>query len=527
MAINALKDIAWIPTARGRMTARDVLCSSATVPNNSSRNTLSTQDLLINPGFSAGSSLRILRDIAVLAERIRKQKGSKVAPEEPDIDAIDEAIESLAPYCNPLNADYPFLQRQVISGQETDGAPKKLSPAMAPDSAEAFWKMSFTFANQLSLDKALLWLAINHHYSLAGNNQYDGEKCAMGAPGIRFLGVDKKKDVGKTITEVFFIKDSIYETLLMNIPIDWLECNDFPAWALRNPESLGKDHPLWDASWSSNTAVCVWEGNMLTSAKPCGIPRHWYSQAHGVCPSAKKDKAAKEQENARKKSWWDNRNTRDPLYLYTPNKDGILKPQRLDFGRDATDLAVHWNAEQNPQYMEYSSTTRILHHDAESYLCFLRHQLGGTPSSPVIRASEVLIPDDNSLWSPHKDLYEIAEMYANVVLDMQKKLVFCFGKPTQPNIPTLSNLGFLRGDVSTAFWRHIRPIFENSMRENQLEDENNYSEILKATQKATMSAFDEVTLPYAQSMVPEVTTTHQYLREKLGKIVNVALEGMK
>lgn len=105
--------------------------------------------------------------------------------------------------------------------------------------------------------------------------------------------------------------------------------------------------------------------------------------------------------------------------------------------------------------------------------------------------------------------------------------MFCFGKPTQPNIPTLSNLGFLRGDVSTVFWRHIRPIFENSMRENQLEDENNYSEILKATQKATMSAFDEVTLPYAQSMVPEVTTTHQYLREKLGKIVNVALEGMK
>lgn len=501
MALNALKDLAWIPTRVGKMSVRDVLCSDPAGRDGLS--TLCTPDLFVGPGFRVGAVLRLLRDIAVLAERRRSQEFADEDRRIPEPELIDEAIEELAFAVDPFDEKQPFLQRPV-EHKEKDGEPKdpvkKLSPVSPADNAERFWNFGMLQQDTLDLPEALLALLIWHCYSPAGNGKYMGEKCAMGAPGFHFPGTDF------SATEVLWRTDSIYETLLMNIPKDWLKAEDLPAWAWRDPEKIDEftrneePHPLWDASWSSNTAACLWEEGRLLKVKTGGIPSSWYSLTQG---------RGQEDRKTSSKDWWDLRNTRDPFYLYVADKEGRLKAQRVDIGLDATAAAVAWNARGNPRKLKEKAETSLVRPGSRATIVFIRHRVEGSASSPVIRASTVLdARDKTSLWAPSESLLDTIETLSEQINEFHR-LAFRY-------LP--ESLSVFRRDVSTSFWRLITPAFEEFMLDDSAWSDVKEQKLMDAGGDAAIGAFDEVTMPHRSAKLAEISAARTRLQIAVAKL---------
>lgn len=520
MTLNALRDCAFLKTIDGRTTVRDAL-ANAHLPN--------MHLDLTEPGYVVTSQLRLLTAVAAVALRHSEQSASDVARFGLPPGAIDQAIGELAPACDPFDKDFPFLQRPALppAGPKDNSRKlgpnvqpvKKLSPAMPPDEAEEYWNLLYEPDEELELADALLNLAVFHNLSMAGNNAYDGDKCQMGSPAMRYVGADY------TATEVIFDGPRLLDTLLAQIPRSWVEGGGLPAWADRTcnvsfNEKLGRARPLWSATWSSNAAACHWHGQTLTGVRTGGIPESWYLKSE--MGTTKKSR----------KAWWDDRNARDPFYLYMPNDTGELKVQRVDFGVDGTALAVDWAAENKMEALLGSLKDGIIARPATGHrVLFARHQISGTASSPNIRASEIFAPDVEA-WAFDID-DEVRVDIQRQALRLQRlnsTLRNAFRRKTtteRSTAPILDDLAGRQEDASNAFWRHITAVYMDTLTDlrdfytgtRPPEKEDDGYELPPSLKKraldATLAAFDETVAPHSLQEPAHIAFVRGHLERRL------------
>lgn len=522
MKLNVSTEVDWVPTTKGLLTVRETLLRAH------------EEDFAIDasiPGYLYGSVLRFLESIlAVIIRTLLPTTASNPSlimsqllrtglPEE----AVDKALTQLAPGLDLFDSHTPFMQRpalQPASAKDTarklekgNQPVKKLSPAMPPDRAEDFWNLTAEKPEVLSIPEAVLALVGNHYYSLAGNNKYDGDKCQMGAPGIRFLGT------GNTATELVWVGQSLLETLAAHIPNSWVHGAGVPAWMDRDGtvsiDSHGTEHPLWRATWSSNTAVCLWEHSELVATRIGGVPPKWWSPAMG-----------KTKESI--KAWWNTRNTVDPHYLYRPNKQGELKAVRVDISRDEIDLAVEWASEGTIPQASAAHADMLLPPTSFDYprLMFIQHQLEGTGSSPSIRYSAVVeASPEKWVLDDNETLQAEVQGEARFVRELAEIIRKPFRRPSFADVRSdvypyvLDALADRRDDASDAFWRRVEPVYRSMISELRGADEVSDA-TRQSAGRCAEAAFEEIVTPYAAQDPARVAYVDGYIRRRVNRIVS-------
>ncbi len=515
MSTNALRDIPWIVSNDGLLTPREALLRA---------HQISGLDLS-RPAFQVSSQLRIL--VAVLAITLYKSGGKFDLENGLSAESIDEAINEIGSAANIDDPEQPFLQQPALKPKSPadktriiePGAAfpvKKLSPTTPPDQANEFWQRANPDDLSFPAAEAVMALAVYHNFAPAGNNAYDGQKCVMGAPGLRFPGKDN------SATEVLWHGSSLLETLALNTPQSFIETYSLPAWADRTGTRsciTTEEPPLWRATWSSNAPVCIWEGTTLVGARSGGVPETWYRPSMGKAKDSRK-------------KWWDDRNTEDPFYFYIPDDKGARKAQRLDIGKDPTALAVDWLAKGKFDDLRKYRPRSLRSPRPDQNLLFLRHQIGGTASSPSIRASLTLF-GDHTQWSPNETSAREVILFAEFLEKLHWTVTSPFRRygvgdkqklaKSPPTTPfAFDQLEHRRPDASTAFWRYISEVFEESLKEI---DQNGYvSDItLDRVGKAAMRAFNETLEPhYAQ-----IEQHAAYVRNHVSRFVHYAVQGQK
>lgn len=488
---NVLTEVAWIPTAQGLATPQEVLLGKR--PGGA--DPWVTEDLLVGSGYQTGSVLRFLVSVMAVAQRYWNGR-----PEVVDPNAINRAIEELSEYAHLQDPEKPFMQRLTVEKAEVKEV-KKLDPSITSDQAEAFWNFSMEKPKEINFSQAALALVQFHYYSPVGNSLYDGKKPKNGSPGFRFPGKNN------TATEVFWRGENLHETLIMNLPKNWISGNSLPAWADRTAEKSDRTHPLWRATWSSNVAACYWsEEGMLTGVGIGGVPEEWYPY-----PKTKKKYDPKE--------WWDLRNIEDPFYLY---KEGEKTPQRLDIGKDATELAVTWNAEGNAARMRRNGTNRLLPAGDDSSVFFLRHLIGGTGSSPVIRASEIFSPYD-AIWNPPEQNIMTLQTTAETIQEFNRLARAPFTNFKEYPDIYIKDLRSRQREASTTFWRLISPSFGTYVKKLQeditLED---YYDFINELGKSVITTFDRIVAPSLVQLRSKIEVARSRLvRRTYGKIKEI------
>ncbi|WP_183164391.1 type I-E CRISPR-associated protein Cse1/CasA [Arthrobacter oryzae] len=427
--------VPWIRTSDGFKTVRETLLEAHRIAG-------------LEPGLTGietGTYLRVLTSVAALVLRYQGVSAGSFHPE-----SVDAALDFLAPASDLFDPEWPFLQAAhdgsgIAAGPKTPV--KKLYPWMPADRAEEFWTGS-SVAREFDTAAATLALAVHYHYSLGGNNRIDGRACVYGSPGIRYPGI------GYTATEVLWRGDTLFETLLLNTPRSWVTGDGLPAWAdplcARSKGGPGEpEHPLWRATWGSNTARCLWEGGVLTAVSTGGSAHFPPTMGAG-------------KEGA--KAWWNQRNTEDTFYLYadieTRNAAGAVttvqrKAQRLDFGHQETDLAVEWNSKGLSSAVRRRSQGTVRTPGRGAQLMFLRHLVDGSASSPVVRRTEVLISSPKK-WVVDEDRSDAVSDAASLV----KAVCSEVAKPFTPK-GRLTALRDRRAEAETAFWLKVSGPFED------------------------------------------------------------------
>lgn len=524
MSIDALRDIPFLQTKDGSSTVFDVL-KQAHLPQ--------TQLDLTQPGYVVTAQLRLLSSVTAVVLRHTDLSVNKLRKKGLPEEAIVEALKDLSSGTNPFDSTQPFLQRPVLPPKTAKDNSrrigpghkpiKKLSPSMPPDEAEEYWDLLTSQKESMELTDALLALTVFHNLSMASNNSYDGDKCQMGSPAMRFVGA------GYTATEVYINGDTLLDTLLFQIPMDWVEGTGLPAWADRTctvslDHATGQAHPLWAATWSSNAPACFWQDRKLTGVRTGGIPEAWFLKSEmGTTKELRK-------------AWWDQRNTRDPFYLYIENSQGELKVQRLDFGVDGTDLAVEWAAENKTQSLLNNLQGRVLDEAQQPFrLHFARHQISGNASSPNIRASENFVPD-LSAWAfdIDPDLQDEIQRKARQIqhLNYGLRSVFRRKNSNEPsNAAVLDDLAERKEDASQAFWRQIHYVYSDILRtlreeynsgdnDELPEDYQLPAELIKKCHEATMEAFDATVNPHSLQEPAQIAYVRGQLSRRIHRILS-------
>lgn len=534
MLSNALTDIPWIHLEGGggvsNITIRDALLTSH------------QEGVALNkkvPGYLLGAQMRILRD--VLAVVLRYEEGyepggerklaKKILEQGLGESAVDRGIRQLEAGADVFSTPFPFLQCPVLEPEsprdtsriiEPGNKPvKKLLPNVIPDAAEDFWNLSSKQKNSFGIVEAVQSLAVHYHYSMAGNNVYAGKKCSNGTPGARAV------ESGQTATEIFWEERSLLATLLQSLPKTWVQGHALPAWCDRTGATAllddGTEHPLWAGTWSSNTAACLWDGDRLVGVRIGGIPDEWYLPTMG-------------QDKDTRKNWWNQRDINDPFYLYMKNQMGEYKDQRLDLGRDATDLAVEWAAEEKGLAAQ-DRRDDCFYSSRESRLAFIRHQIQGSSTTSIIRASQVYIPDPE-LWSfdQSQEVQLLIQGQAHTLQKMHFIVCSPFRrwnpeerkkdlKDRRPEI--LDNLANLRIDVSTNYWRLITSVYKSFLRHNSEVKGRLPDSLLQEAVDAAMEAYDVTVLPYQKQDAARIEYVRGHLYRRLKKAMNIINETPK
>lgn len=501
--------IPFIRTSEGEMSPRDVLIKSSQIKG------LDTSV----PGMEYGATLRFLTAIAAVAWGSLERPPRKLDHLYLDEGIVDRAIERLGHALDLYDPVQPFMQRPALAPKNAKDTtrklepgympPKKLLPSMPPDRAEQFWSLASSQEESMSLNQALRLLLIHHNYSMAGNNVYAGDKCKMGAPGIRFLGKDN------TATEITVSGDNLLETLALNTSLSWVTEGGLPAWADRTAShSLnagGQPTPLWTATWSSNTAATLWEDQRLLAVRIGGIPDEWYLPQQGKT-------------DAERKLWWDQRNIEDPLYFYLPKPDGTFSAQRLDLSRDIIDLAVDWNAKsKGRQLRDRKSHKQLLAMNPArgDSLVFLRHQIGGTASSPSIRASEILV-ENTDLWAPDDDVAAEVTSYCEAIMDLHKIVTSPFRRKSaaerkmERRPPIFEMLEDVKSDASANFWRLVSQTCKDTIDSIENHDGIGNEAWIRATEAAKAS-FTATAYPRIDQVGVGV---YEYVRASVDRRIN-------
>lgn len=460
----ALSGIPWIRTSGGPMTVQEALLGAHRIEG---------MDATLN-GIELGAQLRLLTAVAALVWR-KSPSDAEFSP-----GAVQAVLTDLAPHTGLFDPERPFLQAPAGAEPVTvgDKTPvKKLYPWMPADRAEAFWSEN-TVPKALSQAEAILALAVHYHYSFGGNNRIEGRSCVNGSPGIRYPGV------GFTATEVLWQGKNLFETILLNTPKAWTDGEGMPAWADHSAaRSMSRDglieHPLWRATWGSNTAQCLWVDGSLAAVSTGGSPH--------LPPTAGAGK-----EGA--KAWWDQRNLEDSFYLYVDvektNAAGVVtdvqrKMQRLDLGRYETDLVVEWNAKGLSQAVRSRSKGTVRTPGRDSQLIFLRHLVEGSASSPVVRRTEVLVSSPKK-WMVGEERAQSVAAAANMIKSACAAVTAPFTMKGR-----LTALRDRRTDVETAFWINVSTLFDEFIVNGTGEEID--AGLWPLVRNAAMDAFDEVT----------------------------------
>ena len=431
-------------------------------------------------GIQYGSTVRILAHVAALV--VRKQLAMSGARRFRDDsfneEAIDAALDELSPHTNLFDAEHPFMQLPVRDGAMPTDPVKKLLPQMPPDRAEQFWDRA-SGSSALPLADAVLALIGHSFYSFGGNNSLDGLKCINGSPGIRYPGKDY------TATEVLWSGSSLFRMLTANIPQNWVDGSGLPAWADPDGKTACLDdpmveHPLWRASWASNTARCAWSDTELLAAAIGGSPN-------------RPPRMGTQKEQA--KVWWDLRNADDPFYLYVTvekrNKAGVLlsserKAQRLDFGYAESQLAAEWHSKRLSSALKAHGNTRVMTPDDDAQIIFLRHLVQGSASSPVIRRSEVMI-SERSRWQVSEERADAVAAAATIVKEVCSELCKPFSQKGR-----LGVIANRRGDVEAEFWSRVDQPFRKYILNSSADSASIDPEVWPAVREAALEAFDAV-----------------------------------
>ena len=536
MGINALTDVRFLVTQESHASLREYLL-------NCHRTEWALHKDIA--GFRYTAQLRLAASVAAVALRYvdnlpRKVRSGALLESGLPEHAVDAALQDVEPGSDLFSEWQPIMQRPA----KTPKGPKdkaralgpqqhpvkKLSPSMPPDEAETYWNLGVGAPSSLPLEAAVLELVTYHHMSMTSNNTYDGCKCRNGAPAMRAV------DIGQTATEVFIRGESDLATLLQLIPKHWVEGTGLPAWADRTcKQSLVDEgevqmaHPLWSATWSSNAPACYWEGEELHGVRTGGIPEEWYRKSEmGTTKETRKQ-------------WWDTRNQDDPFYLYMPDEQGQLKVQRLDFGRDGTELAVEWAAEGKTGALLQPPLPRISDRAPdEVQVVFVRHYIEGTVSSPNIRASEIF-ETSQDLWafSIHPCLRRNVQTEAEYIQELNGAVRSPFRRKPKSNskrgnktkVPPvyLDDLADRRGDIERAFWRKIRAVYVDILQEIRQHYQNSNDEpspfelpdnLTKRCVHAGLEAFDEVVNPHSLQEPARIAFVRSNLQRRLWGISN-------
>lgn len=502
----ALREIPWIPIKGPGMRAPEYITVEDALTRGTALNdkpTLETSWVLTGAGFEAGTVFRFLASIVAVAERYRDET---IPRPKIDAQAIEKTLDTLAPYCDPYSKERPFMQRKELPGERLEDIPdkdnrvKNLSTAVPSSGNLVFWQYR-RFPETLSPSQAALTLVAYHYYSAVGNAKYDDIKLLSGAPAIH------SPSAGLACTEIIACTDSLYETLLINIPSSWVTEGGLPAWADRYTEHSDPDAALWKQTWSSNTAVCNWDNNgYMIRAKGCGIPREWLTAAQGS-------------DDDSIKRWYPYRNLDDPFYLFMEKKQKDKKsfpfaPVRLALGADATELAVNWIANGHAASLNarLSSPERLLRRRPK-YFAFLRHLVAGSSTTLVTRGSDILV-DKPDLWAPDKASLIKLKGYASIFVQLQNSL----RRSVSTNLPGLPNLS---SRASTAFWRESSILFERLTSQSptlQLEQS-----IFKDVLRATTTAYSVVTKPYEGQHLATIELARKQLFIDCKKILQPVL----
>ncbi|QIK63594.1 type I-E CRISPR-associated protein Cse1/CasA [Leucobacter viscericola] len=507
-SVNVLKDVAWIrlfeDAADGSTSTRCVTVREALLQAHIFKGI----DTSLN-GVQFGAISRFLFSVAAIVIRNQdpRRPFSKFRAMKFSEAAIDAAINQLSEYADLFHPEKPFLQIAADLEIPVTSSVKKLLPYMPPDRAEEFWSSSEQ-PRSLDLPEAVLALAINSYYSFGGNNRLDGRACVNGSPGIRYPGKDF------TATEVLWHGGSLFDFICFNVPKSWVEGTGLPAWADPLGATALKDqkiaeHPLWRATWGSNTARCQWRDFQMVAAAVGGSP--YRPPLMGT-------------EKHEAKKWWDLRNTYDPFYLYLPVKDTSggkgaspmeVKAQRLDFGYGATQLEAEWHAKNLSAALRNHSQGRIMV-DEEAPLVFLRHLVQGSASSPVVRRSEILV-SARSRW-------QISESRADAVSEASTKVKLVMielGKPFSKK-GRLAAIANRRGDVEAEFWAEVRVPFAHYIVNGSNDvsiDPNVWAEV----REAALKAFDTVAQSVPHSKIaPALSIARNRVGHNIARLLNLA-----
>lgn len=552
MELNAIEDVAWIDTTVGLMTPKDFLLECHT-PDVALR--------LDRPAFEVSAQIRFLTSILAVAihhESVEVRPGRGIVKDLINNglsrDAADFMVEQLKDGSNVFDTEQPFMQRPALPREEKKigdrysttqpDAVKKLSPGMPPDESEEFWNRRVAYPTALDLPEALLRLTTYHHFSPAGNLQVKifyrmsrtsqpisyTEKARMGTPGFHFPGP------GLTATEFYwrYPNGSFLKTLLSSLPARWVNEGGLPAFADRSCEksraSNGDVCALWSATWTSNTAIGFWNGTDLVQVRVCGVPEEWLPFPLEKTQEGNKLKF----DYSPLKAWWDQRNTQDPFYFYLADSKGKFKAQRLDIGRDPTDLSVEWYSLEKSEKLLARSAGNLFPPRFEitdfPEPVFLRHLAKGTSSSAVIRASEVFQPRrDQWGFDLPEDKQDAIVAMAVVVRDLHRYVTAVFprgesktqgGKArTQRTRPLLAGR---YNDVSSEFWRRISAVYEGFIQ--SLRAHESYpGDLLTDLRAASLETFDEITEPYLATDAQQIYE----LRADLQRDINRRLKDAK
>lgn len=498
MKCNVFRELPLIRTTDGTLTIEETL------------KRLGNRDFFLDhsvDGYEFSTSWRALSAIAAVCLQFEPEA---VKESSLPFSAIDKGLSTLFEAENLFGGKYPFFQRPQVASQKSDKPAWKLSPTAPSDKSQAYWDLDKFKPETMPLSSAAMALMVFATYSFTGNSKYDGSKCLNGSPGIRYLGA------GNTATEVFVHSDTLYDSILMSIPAAWIKPGGLPAWADRTGEKStlpdGSMHPLWRATWSSNTAACTWEEQELISVGTGGIPQEWFAAEMGTTNQSRKD-------------WWDQRNTEDPFYLYRANNKGELKAQRLDLSKDLTELAVEWASEQLTNTLEGWAKDRVkVPNFRRDSLLFVRHQISGNASSAIIRESVVTIPDP-SIWS-FDDAPEIQEeitSHAEFILKLHGIVRSPFRRG---NGFVLDDLADLRPATEDAFWREIAPAYADMVTLLRDEDATE-TKLVQAKLQAidcAKRAFNRVLEPYLLQNPSRNLEVQQFVMRLLNKEARILTE---
>ena len=405
--LSALTDVAWIRTSVGPKTVEETLLNAHTL------NLDTTQ-----PAVDVDATLRFLTHIVALVVREdpNPTEDGGFSPV-----AVTTALQQLEDATrlggNPEDTSFMSL---VVGDDSLGGGRRpahtmlrKLSPGLHPNNAKAFWDLSTPDPTELPAAEACQALVTYASAFPTGNNKLHG--VGGRGNGAAIFGVEAGK---RPMVDVWVTGPTLYDTLLMNTPTDWVDKGGLPAWGDR--EAQQGETPLWKASWTPNTVGTQWgEDGSLLAVVLGGVPTEWLPQSVAT-------ELADDPESKAVRAWLDDRAlTANPPALWYTNKKGEQK--RLYLTQPETSvvpLATSWMREGHWTQLEERTAGMVEPASPDASVWMIWLQVDGSGTAPSVRASH-LLTGDHPLWLPKGEVADRLTGFGTIL----EKIVWSISSP--------------------------------------------------------------------------------------------------